>query len=67
MAVLVANPTPAAITRGLNTIPAHAILSCTLAAGDADSLLASGCTISPTIGPNAQEASYMLQRNPGAT
>jgi len=58
---LVANPTGAAITQGLNTIPAHSIANVTLAAGDADALLTAGCSLAPTIATSTkQEGAFML-------
>jgi hypothetical protein len=62
MAVLVSNTTGAPVTVGANTVPNHSILAVTLAAGDADALLAAGCVLSPQGQPRAQEAVYLLHR-----
>jgi hypothetical protein len=74
MAVKVANPTLASITQGANTFPGHSVSTVTLAAGDADALLAGGCVIGPLAGSGGpgkgwsgnelQEGAYLLQRNP---
>jgi hypothetical protein len=68
VSAIVSNATGAAITQGANTIPAHGLLSCSLAVGDADALITAGCVISPvlTVAKSTQEAAYMLLRNPGA-
>jgi hypothetical protein len=70
MAVKVANPLQKPITQGANTIAAHSTSTVTLAAGDADALLAAGCVLGPVVGVGApwgndlQEGAYLLRRAP---
>jgi hypothetical protein len=64
---VVANGGVAPVTAGLNTVAAHSVAAVTLAAGDADTLLAAGCVVSPTVSQKVQEAAFLLHRNPKAS
>ena len=62
---IVSNASAAPVTVALNTIPAYSVKAVTLAAGDADGLLAAGCVVSPTVSGRAQDAAYLLTKVPG--
>jgi len=64
---IVSNAGAAPVTVALNTIPAYSTKAVTLAAGDADGLLAAGCVVAPTISRTAQDAAYLLTRAPSGS